>query len=165
LIKQDTIKKIGVAVLVLTVTILTYKFIAWNAWKVKEAVILGKRILNEHSAVNLTLGHGEQAVFKKSFPFNPKGNFYIINTFDITSYIEDGTRVSLDVGVNGTNLNPPILHKLTGFYILECRDYYFVFTFPGIDYPHIPALEKSLRGIIETIKQKSIRENTNKINP
>jgi hypothetical protein len=171
---EGIIKKIAVGMAILLVTLLTYKFIAWNSWKVKEAVTIGKRILNEPSAVNLKLLKEDKTVFQKSFTFNPK-SFYIINSFDITPYITktgNDFKISLGFYVNSRPSRQADLHRLDMYDIVNCGGRYFVFTRPGFPIETIPGLEKSMPSIINSMSGKQDdeelvikgKQNDNEIN-
>jgi hypothetical protein len=123
---KSLLKNVSNGLIILIVTVFTYKFIMWNFWKLEEATAQAKKILEAPPAVNLILSKGNSVLFQKSFPYNVKGKYYIINHFDITPFI--GDKLDLIMSVNKTNCDSFLLYRFKHFNIISFRDYCFVFT-------------------------------------
>jgi len=123
--KQALIEKAGIGFIILIITLLTFKFITWNFWKVENAVKLTKGILNAPSAVNLTILKGDSILFQKSFAYNRKGNYYIVNHFDITPYLRDYSTL---FELNGQKYASIVVYRFKTFNIVDIRNHYFLFT-------------------------------------
>jgi len=123
--KQTLMKNAGIGLIILIITLLTFKFIMWNFWKVENAVELTKGILNAPSAVNLTILKESSILFQKSFAYNRKGNYYLINHFDITPLSDDSIKFGLKL--NNQKVTSIVLYRFKTFNIVNIKDYYFVF--------------------------------------
>jgi hypothetical protein len=123
---KSLLKKVSNGLIILIVTVFTYKFIMWNFWKLEQAATQAKKILEAPPAVNLILSKGNSILFQKSFPCNVKGKYYIINHFDITPFIDD--KLDLIMSVNKTSSDSLLLYRFKHFNIISFRDYCFIFT-------------------------------------
>lgn len=122
--------EIGKGVIVLLIIIAAFKFISWNFFKLAQAADVTHALLSAPAAVNLTLSRENTTLYRRSFPFNRKGNIYLDNRFDITPYLSDE---SIRLTVN--HRPPDALHafrtfRFTRFNILYSEDFCFVFTTP-----------------------------------
>jgi hypothetical protein len=128
---ESLLKKFVIPLLLGVVTVLTFKFIMWNFWKVEQAVEMVGKIKRAKSAVNLMLANDKQVLLRKSFPFNKAGNYYIINQLDISPYIatDKGVqRLLLRVQVNGKiSTDLPVVGDAQAN-IIKFDTHYFVFT-------------------------------------
>jgi len=165
---REILKKIGIGIIIIVASVLTFKFIMWNKWKVERAAVLTGKILRAPTAVNLTLGDNNGILYQKSFANNPTGNYYIVNQFDITPHIDKTNRLTLRVNVNGQTAVPTTLHRFKAFNIIRCTgfdpdtdtdadtdadtDIYFAFTTADCDIEAFVRLIQSLPTIIKTIK-------------
>lgn len=146
---------IGQGFLILIVTLLTFKFIMWNYWKVERAAVLAKGIINAPSAVNLTLTQKNTGtpLYRKSFVYNPNGNYYIINRFDITPYID--YNLNVHVTVNGQTTQSPLLYRFKAFNIITFKDYYLVFTGRDCGIEEFIELKDTIPIIIDSLANPS----------
>ncbi|NIO81241.1 MAG: hypothetical protein GTN53_09750 [Candidatus Aminicenantes bacterium] len=153
---QEILKKIGIGIIICIVSVLTFKFIMWNKWKVERSTALAKKILRAPAAVNLTISNREGVLFQKSFANNPNGNYYIINHFDITPHVDRANRLTLTVMVNGQKAVPIDLHRFKTVNILHCTgfdpDIYFAFTTRDCEMEEFVRLIQSLPSIINSLK-------------
>jgi hypothetical protein len=117
-------RKIGIGILVLVISILTFKFISWNFWKLQDAVDTAQKIIKAPAAVNLAISREGTTLLQESFAYNRKGNYYIINRFDISPYIRDR---SLRVTVGKQPLSAFLLFRFTSFNVICYKDFYFIF--------------------------------------
>ncbi|MCP5048161.1 MAG: hypothetical protein GY940_13400 [bacterium] len=145
------LKKAAIPALLGLVTLLTFKFIMWNSWKVDRAVNLAKQTINAHPAVNLTLSKGNDSLFRKSFPYNPDGNYYLVNRFDITPYITDTGSLTLGLSVNGEAASSMVLYRFKTFNILDFEDTYFVFTIEGSGIEAFVRLRNTIPFILDSL--------------
>ncbi|UCH95894.1 MAG: hypothetical protein JSV88_03350 [Candidatus Aminicenantes bacterium] len=160
--KQLFLKTIGNWLVILIVILLSYKFFMWNYWKVERAAALTKKILKAPPAVNLVLSKDHTPVFQKSFAYNPRGNYYIVNQWDITPYIADddnnGTnhdsKFTLEVSVNNQIAESLSVHRFKTFNIITYRDHYFVFTTPDCSIEEFVKLKDSIPSIINFLVEK-----------
>jgi hypothetical protein len=157
--QQEILKKIVIGILIAVVSVLTFKFLMWNYWKVERSAVLAKKILQAPAAVNLTLSNREEVLFQKSFANNPNGNYYIINQFDITPHIDKANRLTLTVMVNSQKAVPVEVHRFKTVNILHCTgfdpDIYFAFTTSGCEIEEFVHLIQSLPSIIKAIKTQN----------
>jgi hypothetical protein len=153
---REILKKIGIGIIICIVSVLTFKFIMWNKWKVERAAVLAKKIFRAPAAVNLTLSNNNGILFQKSFAHNPNGNYYIINHFDITPHVDKANRLKLTLMVNGQEAVPVDLHRLKSVNILHCTgfdpDIYFAFTTSDCEMEEFIRLIHSLPAIINSLK-------------
>lgn len=152
---EKTLKKVGIGILTCAITILAFKFFIWNFWKLEWTEDFFKGVMDAPAAVNLTISQRDNLIFKKSFPRNKNGNFFIINQFDISPYI----RVLPDLVVSIDN-NPTRSLKLTRydtFYILAAQNYYFVFTTPECGIKDFLVLKKNIVSIINNFLKSTVK--------
>ena len=145
------LKKIGQVLLIFIITLLTFKFIMWNWWKIDRATALAKGIIKAPSAVNLTLSgkNTGSVLFRKSFAYNSNGNYYIINQFDISPYIGHNLKITLTV--NRQNAQSPSLHRFKTFNVVTVKGRHFVFTTPDCGIEEWVELKKNLPAIIDSL--------------
>ena len=155
--KQALLKTIGNGLIILIVTVLTYKFVMWNYWKVEQAATQAKKILAAAPAVNLTLSNDSMVLYQKSFAHNSHGNYYIINHFDITPYI--GERLYLTMLVNKKKSGSLRLYRFKHFNIIVCRGHHFVFTTPQCDMEKFIKLKDSLPLVIDSLSKLAAGDN------
>ncbi len=124
--KQTLMKNAGIGFIILIITLLTFKFMMWNFWKVENAVKLTKGILNAPSAMNLTILKENSILFKKSFAYNRKGNYYIVNHFDITPHLSDDSAI-FGLKLNNQKISSIVLYRFKTFHIVNIKGHYFVF--------------------------------------
>ena len=128
---KELLKKAAIPLLLGMVTLLAFKFIMWNTWKVERAVNMAKHVIKAKPAVNLSLFNTEGTLFKKGFPYNHKGNFYLIRHFDITPYIkQSGTNSYLDIRLAVNGDSAPLktdLYLFKKFNVLDFREHCFIF--------------------------------------
>ncbi len=122
--KRSIIREMGMGALVLILTVLTYKFIAWNNWKVTEVVTVTKKILRSPGAVNLTITVGNKPLLQKAFAPNGKRNIYLIRAFGIAEVLKSG---ALGVTVNDDGHLDFALYRFKSFDILSVKEYAFIF--------------------------------------
>lgn len=165
MIKQPLHKTIGSGLIILIVTVLTYKFIMWNFWKVEQAVTQAKKILAAPPAINLTLSKDNTILFQKSFARNLQGNYYIINHFDITPYIHQigsnkGSRFPLRASINDQNKKNQFLqlHRFKTFNMITVNSYHFVFTVSNCKIEDFLKIKKCLPFIIQELFRDEIAE-------
>jgi hypothetical protein len=154
--KQEIIKKIGIGVIICAASVLTFKFLMWNYWKVERTATLAKKILRAPAAVNLTLSNRGGVLFQKSFVYNPDGNYYIVNHFDIAPYIDQANRLTLNLGINRRQSVSAAVHRFETFNLLHCTgfdaDIYFAFTTGDCDMEEFVRLIRLLPSIINSLK-------------
>lgn len=141
---REWLKPIGIGAVMLTVLLLTFKFIAWNAWKVEQASDLAERILRAPEAVNLTLYKHKTILYRRSFPVNGEGNYYLDNRFNISGHVDNA---SFRWEVNGETVGRWSLFRFTGFNILRGEDYTFIFSGPTGDIEAFVKLKAGARFI------------------
>ena len=157
--KQVLLKMIGNGLIILIVTVLTYKFIAWNSWKVEQAVTQAKKILAAPPAVNLTLSKKNTPLFQKGFAHNSQGNYYIINHFDITPYI--GENLDLSLSVNKQKNDSLLLYRFKHFNIIVSMGFRFVFTTSQCSMEEFINLVDSMPLIINSLSEVAAGNNKN----
>jgi hypothetical protein len=155
--KQLLLKTIGSGLVIIIVMVLTYKFTAWNYWKVEQAVTQAKKILAAPPALNLTLSKDNMFLFQKSFAQNSQGNYYIINQFDITPYI--GDKFNLTLSINRQNSDSLWLYRFKHFNILDSRGCRFVFTNPSCGIEEFIKMKDSLPLIIDSLPKLAANDN------
>ncbi len=155
--KQLLLKTIGSGLIILIVTVLTYKFIMWNFWKVEQAATQAKKILAAPPALNLTLSKDNTILFQKGFAHNSHGNYYIINHFDITPYI--GENLDLTLLVNRQNNDSLLLYRFKQVNIIVFRDYHFVFTTSRCGIEEFIKLKNSMPLIINSLSKLAGSDN------
>jgi hypothetical protein len=163
--KQLLLKTIGNGLIILIVTVLTYKFIMWNSWKVDQAVTQVKKVLAAPPALNLTLSNDNTVLFQKSFANNVKNNYYIINHFDLTPYIRQidnnkGSRFPLQLSINdGSKKNQLLrLHCFKTFNMVTVNGYHFVFTTSNCEIEDFLKIKECLPFIIRELFREGIAE-------
>ncbi|HLP60141.1 MAG TPA: hypothetical protein VK186_14980 [Candidatus Deferrimicrobium sp.] len=153
-------KEVGKGLLVLIVVVMAFKFMTWNLWKLTQAVDIASEINKELPAVNLAILEKNNPLFQKSFVPNEKGNYYLINHFDIAPYLQDANADAdantnaadsgaghIKITVNRREIASFLLFRFNRYHVLYTGDYYFIFmkansgiedqvrvteTFPGI---------------------------------
>lgn len=165
--KQPLLKTIVSGLIILVVTVLTYKFIMWNFWKVDQAVIQTRKILAAPPAINLTLLKDKTVLFQKSFAHNSQGNYYIINHFDISPYIQRTGRdkdsiFPFRVTINGQNKKNQSLrlHHFKNFNIVTVNGHHFVFTVSNCKIEDFLKIKKCLPFIIRELFREGKAEKT-----
>lgn len=126
------LKEVGKGVIVLIVTVMAFKFMAWNSFKLEQAVAIAGEIGQEPSAVNLVISGKNNALFRKSFAYNERGNYYIIHNFDIADHIRDTVDMTagnsnIKITVNGRDITSFLLFRFNRFNVLFTGGYYFAF--------------------------------------
>jgi hypothetical protein len=117
--------------IILFIAVGGFKYIAWNFHKMEQSAEVTSRIINAPPAVNLIVSKEKLVLFKKSFPDNNRGNYYIVNHFDLSPYIpelSDTGGNSLELTVNGKPIHSFLLFRFERFNILYSVDHTFVFT-------------------------------------
>jgi hypothetical protein len=165
--KQALLKTIANGLIILVVTVLTFKFIMWNSWKVEQAVIQAKRILAAPPAINLTLSKDNTVLFQKSFAHNSQGNYYIINHFDISPYIKRTGRDKDSIipfwpTINGQNKKDQSfrLHRFKTFNMVTVNGYHFVFTVSNCKIEDFLKIKKCMPFIIRELFREGKAEKT-----
>ena len=155
---KEILAKIGQGLLMLIITLLTFKFIMWNNWKLERAATLAEGIIKAPSAVNLTLTQKNTGtiLFQKGFPHNPKGNYYIVNQFDITPYIDDNLNIT--VTVNDQIVQTLSLHRFKNVNAVTFKDYYLFFTTRNCGIEEFIKLKDSIPSIIDSLVKRSTGE-------
>ena len=78
-------------IIILIAAVMSFKFMSWNSFKLDQVAAIARELGKEPPAMNLDIslqgGLGRRPI-QKSFAFNEKGNYYIINQFDIRDYIQ-----------------------------------------------------------------------------
>jgi hypothetical protein len=151
---KEIIKRISIGVVICMASLLTYKFISWNSWKVKEALQLKSNILKEPGAVNFSLKKDNIVLFHKSFEFNSRGHYYIVNHFDISPYVNSDQKLSSMVELNNRTIFPGVLYRYKTLYIIDCERNYLVFTPKDFGIENISQLEETLPAIIKEITKE-----------
>lgn len=150
---QPAIKNAGIILLLCFVSFMTYKFIAWNSWKISQSISVGKQIINAPSAVNISILLRGKPIFKKSFAPNSKINRYIITGFDITPYVSETEKntalnghlnVPLQLRVNEQNPQDIILRRVNQHFIAQIGSIQFFFVPGNYGLEDISSLESSL---------------------
>jgi len=177
--RRELFKHISNGLLLLGVVLLTYKFLAWNYWKVDMAVATARGILRAPSAVNLTLSSESGTLFKTGFVHNPGGHCYIINQWDLVPYIESQTirtnntrrpdrlvstiKKGLRVLVNGEEIENRHLelHAFRRYNILAAEfggeTFYFAFISENCGLKCFVNIMNRLPGIVDMIEAKKKR--------
>jgi hypothetical protein len=125
---QTILKEIGRGILILFITVLAFKFIMWNFWKLEQAAAVTKGIHKAPSAVNVTASTGNTTLFQKGFAYNRKGNYYIINHFDIAPHIENIANGFVKLAVNDQEISSLLLSQFKHFNAFCFNGYCFAFT-------------------------------------
>lgn len=120
------IKKVGTGILFCLITILAFKFFMWNFWQLELAAAFTRGLIESPPAVNLTVTNRHDPCFKKSFAYNPTGNYYIINRFDIGPYIHNGS--DLTFSIDNRYAQSPLIYRFKTFNIAVSQGHFFVFT-------------------------------------
>lgn len=143
-------KQAGKGVIVLIVTVMAFKFMAWNSFKLEQAADIAGEIGKEPSAVNLVVSGKDSLLFQKSFAYNERGNYYIINHFDITDHIrdaEDMTGGNFKMTVNSREITSFLLFRFNRFNVLFTGGYYFTFTTADSGIEDLVRLDRSFPDI------------------
>ncbi len=157
-ISDKRLKTAGIIILMILVTILTVKFLQWNFWKVDRAFRIGKKIISAPAAVNLKFvnpGQKGAVVYQKGFPFNLEGNYYIVDQFDLTAYIDRQQHVILRMQINRVPYKIESLHRfeyytIVGVSYLEKKTY-FIFTRANCPIEEFVKLKDSVEVIIKNL--------------
>jgi hypothetical protein len=174
--RRVLLKQIGNGLLLLVIIILTYKFLAWNYWKLDMSVATARDIVRAPAAVNLTLSSETGALFKTGFAPNPEGHFYIVNQWDLAPYIKMKTagaagarkpvpaiKKGLRVFIDGNEIENGDLkvYLFRRYRILSAdkdgRTVYFVFISENCGIDHFVKIKDRLPGIIDTIEKLTNR--------
>jgi len=165
--KQALLKTVANGLIILVVTVLTYKFIMWNSWKVKQAVEQAQKILAAPPAINLTLSKDNTVLFQKSFAHNSQGNYYIINHFDISPHIQQtggnkGSIFPFRMTINGQNKKNQSLrlHRFKTFNMVTVNGYHFVFTVSNCKIEDFVKIKNCLPFIIRELFGEGKAEKT-----
>ena len=150
---KSLLKKIGQGLLILIITLMAFKFIMWNFWKLERAAKLARGIVNSPPAVNVALWEKSTGspLYRKSFAYNPQGNYYISNHFDITPYIGDNLNVTL--AINGQNAQSLLLKRFKTFNVVTVKGQHFVFTTAACGIREFVQLQKTLPSIISPVEK------------
>jgi hypothetical protein len=152
--KQDLMKKIGNGILFCLITILAFKFFAWNSWKLEWAADFMRGVINAPPAVNLTVTDSHGLHFKNSFSFNPTGNYYIINRFDISPYIRESS--GLMFSIDKHHQQSPLIYRFKNFNIAAVGDRFFVFTKPDCGIDAFVELKDSAFSIVNSLARLTV---------
>jgi hypothetical protein len=156
--KKTLLKTAGNGFIILVVGLLTYKFIMWNYWKVERAAALAKGILNAPPAINLTLSKENIPLFQTGFAYNPAG-YYLINQFDLSPYIVENSKLTLQVGIDDQKVESPVLYTFKTFNMIKCRENYFVFTTRDCGIEDFVKLRDSIPSILHALAVKEQNGN------
>lgn len=125
-------------IIILIAAVMSFKFMSWNSFKLDQVAAIARELGKEPPAMNLDIslqgGLGRRPI-QKSFAFNEKGNYYIINQFDIRDYIQhiqDEATVSdnMKITLNGREMASFMLFQFKQYNVLFTGGYYFVFLNP-----------------------------------
>lgn len=145
----------GPLILVVLATLLAYKFFMWNQWKVHRAVAQTRKIVKAPAAVNLTVSKDGTLLHRQSFEFNEEGNYYIVNRFDIGSYIGEGDRLGVDIDPGRSPSEFSGLHRFDKYNIVvfssSGEKCYFVFTTGKFDVEDYIGLRTGIPRVIDSI--------------
>jgi len=125
------LKEAGKGFVILIAAVMAFKFMAWNSFKLEQAGAIAGEIGKEPSAVNLEISGKIGPLFRQSFAYNDKGNYYIINRFDIAGHIRDAADFSggnIHITVNNREVASFLLFRFKRFNVLYTGGYYFAFT-------------------------------------
>jgi hypothetical protein len=150
------LKKFAIPLLLAIVALLTYKFIMWNLWKVDQSVKMVGKIQRARGAVNLKLMNENKVLLKKSFAFNPRGNYYIVYPFEVTPYIVGKNkeyRLILTLSVNGKGEKGLPVQRFSYGNIIKWNGYYFVFPIRGASIEEFLHMQEHVGQMIAAIKQ------------
>lgn len=147
--KPGMIKKIGIGILFCLITILAFKFFIWNFWQLEWAAAFTKGVIEAPPAVNLTVTSHQNPCFKKSFAYNPAGNYYIINHFDIGPYIHKGSELKLSI--DNRHAQSPLLYRFKTFNIAAVQSHFFVFTTRDCGIEEFVELKDSIFSIVNSL--------------
>ena len=146
--RQSVLEQAGIALIILVITVLAFKFTAWNSWKLASFVETTGNVMKAPPAVNLTVLKKKTILYRESFAFNREGNFYIINGFDVTGHIDDD---SFRLRLNDRTIGDFVLYRFTDFNILCFEDYSFVFTTEACKMETFVKLYNSARYIVNSL--------------
>lgn len=126
-------KEAGKGLVILIAVVLAFKFMAWNSFKLEQAVAIAGELGKEPSAlsVNLVVSGKTGPLFRQSFAYNEKGNYYIINRFDIAGQIRDAEDMSagnIHITLNGRDISSYLVFRFKRFNVLYTGGNYFAFT-------------------------------------
>lgn len=150
------LKKCGAPILIIIVTFLAVKFFMWNGWMIDRAMRMVRGTLAAPSAVNLTLSRDKETLFYVAFPFNSEGNYYLVNRFDISPFInksENACTLDLTVTVNKRILKPDAVNSFKGYHIVSIGEMNVVFTTAECDIYCLVRLRENLPDIIAELKR------------
>lgn len=127
------LKEAGKGFVILIAAVMAFKFMAWNSFKLEQAVAIAGELGKEPSAlsVNLVVSEKSSPLFRQSFAYNEKGNYYIINRFDIAGHIRDAadfSRGNIHITVNNREVASFLVFRFKRFNVLYTGGYYFAFT-------------------------------------
>jgi hypothetical protein len=153
---KEKLKPLGVLLVLVVATLLAVKFFLWNAWKLERAAAMAESILKAHPAVNLVISRGNRVLFQKGFPYNPNGNYYIVNGFDMTPHVTDTRRVELSVRLNGEPVSIAGLYRFKTFNILVVNGRYIIFTAADSGIETLVRLKAEILGVTGSLKKLSL---------
>ncbi|MDQ1353350.1 MAG: hypothetical protein QG657_3656 [Acidobacteriota bacterium] len=143
-------KEVGKGFIILIAVVLAFKFMNWNSFKLDQTVAIAGEISKEPSAVNLVVSGKSSPLFQKSFAYNEKGNYYIINRFDIDGQISDMKDMNagnIHITLNGQDITSFLVFRFKRFNILYTGGYYFAFTTADSGIEDLVELDRSFLDI------------------
>ncbi|MCP4150629.1 MAG: hypothetical protein GY757_22980 [bacterium] len=153
--KKIILQKITTGLIILVLSIMAFKFIIWNWWKMERFARMTNAVLTAQPAVNLGIFEEKKELFRRSFAHNGKGNYYIISNFDILPHINSG---SIALKINRQTVTGFILSRFTNFNIIHSNGHYFVFTAKGCGIEAFEKMRHSLPGIIASIPKLAVNQ-------
>jgi hypothetical protein len=161
------LKEAGKGFVILIAAVLAFKFIAWNSFKLEQAVAIAGELGKEPSAlsVNLEISGKIGPLFRQSFPYNEKGNHYIINRFDIAGHIRDAADFSggnIHITVNNREVASFLLFRFKRFNVLYTGGYYFAFTTAESGIEDLVRLDRSFPDIENSLFKLAAQDEDKK---
>lgn len=150
------LKQWGQGTIVLFTILLTVKFFLWNSWKVERAAVVFQGICKAPGAVNLVILDpvNQRELFRKGFPARSRENeknYYIVHSFDITSYLDQEGTPKILLSVNQQPVTNPKFYRGESCFIISAANHYFVFPIPAGHAETLAHLYTSMPGILRDI--------------
>ncbi len=159
---QKLIKEAGKGLVILIVAVMAFKFMSWNSWKLEQVADIAGNIGKEPPAVNLVLLEKDKPGFQKSFVHNEKGNYYLINNFDISGYlkgISDNSGSSIKITVNNREVTSFLLFRFKRYHVLYTGEYYFVFMAESSGIEDLVRLNETVPAVVNSLFKLAVSSN------
>jgi len=163
-LNKDLAKKIAAPIVLGLLFLLAFKFFMWNSWKVERASALAQAVMDAPPAVNLTIKKTDgQTVQRRSFSFNPDGNYYEVTSFThLPTDLNLPAELPFRFWVGGRLCKSVTLYRFRQAHLLETGSGVFVFPIKmeeNID--SYARFRRSLRLVTESLAALALYHDNN----